>query len=164
MIYIYTTAIVEKARCGDSNMKCKEETFMKNKKTILCMLLTLLLVCASLSGCGNEKSPTPAGTYVMQGAAEAFLAPHITFDPEDSSFSFAYDLLLSYLPHGTYTVSDGKLRAATEDGKFVYIFEVVDDATIRFVQSGSSPTTTVSGGLAVSDGAEFKLKEDVNNQ
>lgn len=59
---------------------------MKNKKTILCMLLTLLLVCASLSGCGNQKSPTPAGTYVMQGAAEAFLAPHITFDPEDSSF------------------------------------------------------------------------------
>ena len=100
----------------------------------------------------------------MQGRSRSVSCSPLTFDPEDSSFSFAYDLLLSYLPHGTYTVSDGKLRAATEDGRFVYIFEVVDDATIRFVQSGSSPTTTVSGGLAVSDGAEFKLKEDVNNQ
>ena len=35
MIYIYTTAIVEKARCGDSNMKCKEETFMKTKNNIM---------------------------------------------------------------------------------------------------------------------------------
>lgn len=137
---------------------------MKNKKKISCMLLTLLLVCAFLSGCIKEKSQISAGTYVMQGASEAFLAPHITFDPEDSSFSFAYDLLLSYLPHGTFTVSDRKLRATTEDGKFVYLFEVVDDSTLRFVQSGSSPTTMTSGGLAVNDGAEFKLKENTNNQ
>ena len=137
---------------------------MKSKKAVYSTLLTLLLICAFLSGCVNGKSSISAGTYVMQGVSEDFLAPRITFDPEDSSFSFAYDLLLSYLPHGTFTVSDRKLRAATEDGKFVYVFEVVDDSTLRFVQSGSSLTTMTSGDLAVNDGAEFKLKENTNNQ
>ena len=122
------------------------------------------MVSILLSGCGNEKNPISAGTYTMQQTPGKAFAPAVTLNLHDNSFSFTYDPLLSYFPNGTFTVSDGKVRAVTDDGKFTYLFEIVDNTTLRFVQNGSAQTITASGELAVHDGATFKFMENANEK
>lgn len=51
---------------------------------------------------------------------------------DDKTFSFSYDVLSSYLNHDTYAEDDGQLVLNTDDGKYQYTFEIIEDYTLRF--------------------------------
>jgi len=81
---------------------------------------------------------------------------NITFDLHKNRFTLVCDPLSSYLNTGTIEL-DGKITATTDDGKYTYIFEVVDNDTIRFVQNGSSDIASRLEGDPLADGTEFKF-------
>lgn len=57
---------------------------------------------------------------------------------DDYTFSFSYNPLSSYLPYGRYKIADKKITCSTMDGKYTYIFDVVDDYTVTFNEGESS--------------------------
>lgn len=146
---------------------------MKKLKKSLSLILTILL----LAGC-TQKTDTadtsaaetsvikaletnefmePAENntklYLLKTDAEEFI-PQLILNDEEKTFSFSYDVLSSYLAVGTYTESNGQLELKTDDGKYHYTFDIVDENTLKFNQESSSD---VNGGLGaeIADGAEF---------
>jgi hypothetical protein len=135
---------------------------MKNKFAAS-ILFIITGVNILLSGCAKTVYGVSEGIYVMQGTQDETPKPAITFNVEERTFSFTYDVLSSYLPCGSWDIEDEKIVAKTDDGKYTYIYEVVDNNTIRFIQKGSSPITTVEGDTPVTDGAEFTFEDDLSN-
>lgn len=84
--------------------------------------------------------------------------PSLCLNEEERTFSFGYDLLSSYLPYGTYEIEDGILTARTGDGKYQYLFRVMEDGSLAFIEEGSSEVrlTDIRLGIPVEDGAKFK--------
>lgn len=56
--------------------------------------------------------------------------PTIHLNFEDKSFSFSYNALSSYLPMGTYEMTDKKLVLKTDGGKETYFFNRRDEKYI----------------------------------
>ncbi|MBQ2841804.1 MAG: hypothetical protein IJE72_02060 [Clostridia bacterium] len=78
----------------------------------------------------------------------------------DNKMMFNYSPLSSYIPHGTYTVDNGRLVMKTDDGRFTYAFKV-DGDTLVFddVNSSDLPEYNYGNGTKfkpIPDGAEFK--------
>ncbi len=92
------------------------------------------------------------GTYAAVGA-DALRSPSVTFDLKNHRFFLTHNPLSSYAAAGIIEISAGEISAFTDDGKCAYIFEVVDNDTICFVQKGSVQRL---GETAIADGAEFK--------
>lgn len=59
-------------------------------------------------------------------------------DCEEKTFSLSVDPLSSYWTHGTYLIKDGYLRAVTDDGRYHYTFEVIDEETLKYMAEESS--------------------------
>lgn len=97
------------------------------------------------------------GTYISQDSGKV----SISFDWAEKRFSFDYDPLSSYYPAGTIKVEDGVVTATTEDNKYTYIFKIIDNDTICFVQEGSNVVKTVEGETPVIDGTRFTFVEYV---
>lgn len=133
------------------------------KNNIISIILVIIVSGMLLSGCTKTVYGLSDGTYIMQGAQDEPLQPAITFNVEEETFIFKYDILSSYFPHGSWALHDEKLVAKTDDNKYTYIFEVVDNDTIRFVQENSSQITAIKGDTPVVDGAEFKFKDQQKN-
>lgn len=97
--------------------------------------------------------------YIMKSDIEGVL-PQIFLDEDNKTFSFSYDVLSSYLNRGTYAENDGQLELSTDDGKYQYTFERIDDYTLRFDKKNSSEIKLIDKamGLEIEDGAEFILK------
>ena len=97
--------------------------------------------------------------------SDTYPSPSIDFDLENNTFTFNYDPLSSYLAHGTFRISGGKVIAETDDGKYTYIFEITDNDTLTFIQKGSSEIEITDAPDSfriprVFDGAEFKFTEE----
>lgn len=170
--------------CRDSRM----ETNMK--KTIRfagSVLLIAVLSVACFAGCSGKEGNTEkdavtgedsnkenqSGKYhqnalnssvhnykmVAEGQDE-YLIPTLTLNEEEHTFSFAYDVLSSYMPCGTYQMTDKLLTATTEDGLYQYLFEVVDNHTLKFIQEGSSEVYLFDDhlGVPIEDGSLFEMK------
>ncbi len=99
----------------------------------------------------------------MEGAENATVPASITFDLNKDTFSFSYDLLSSYLPHGTWEIEKGKVLATTHDKNYVYIFDIIDNVTLKFVQKGSSTITytdeNINTNPSIVDGTKFVLSD-----
>lgn len=96
------------------------------------------------------------GTYTMDSEDESQMySPSVTFSTEDNAFLFTFDVLSSYANHGTYFVENDEVVATTSDEKYVFVFQIIDDAIISFVEDKSASTKTVEGKVAVPDGAVF---------
>lgn len=93
------------------------------------------------------------GTYRMVTEDGSETAPAIHFDMsgEKIRFVFGMDPRMSFAYTGTVQL-DGKVRLQADNGGDVWIFDVPDNDTIVFVQSGSSDVM----GENLPDGAVFR--------
>lgn len=116
-------------------------------KKILSVLLISVLVL-SLTAC----SPKPElRSYVYESDENELSAPCVTLQ-EDNKFSFVFSLLSSYIGFGTYEIDGDTLICRTDDGDFVYVFEIGEDKLIFDAKKSSEMTWFAD----IPDGAEFK--------
>lgn len=120
---------------------------MKKSLCVILVLACLLGLCACGQGEGQTTGTGLAyGRYVDGAQSEVFLEP-------DGKFEFWYNMYMSAYPSGTYEVRDGKVYV-TSDRVFagsVYVFEIVDEETLRFCKEESDE-------IDVEDGAVYKLE------
>ncbi len=124
---------------------------------VFCVLIPLTALCA----CKDDTVyGISSGAYVLQSETDTPINPTISFDIKDKTFSFTYDPLSSYLSYGSFEITNGKIKAKTDDGKYTYIFKIIDNDKICFVEKGSSKITMTpqSTPPSVSDGAKFIIK------
>ena len=130
-------------------------------KKALWFLIISVLVIVPLCGCGdNAHYGLSEGTYTASVSEEVPFPPRVTFNLSDDTFTFSYDALSSYLAYGTFEISDGRIIAKTDDGKYTYLFRIRDNDTIVFVAEGSSEIVMIQGEPSVVDGTEFRFSED----
>ena len=56
---------------------------------------------------------------------------------DDGKFSFMFSLVSSYIGHGDYTLENDRLTLKTEDGKYVYCFDMVGDTMVFDAEASS---------------------------
>ncbi len=125
------------------------------------LLLCLAAVCVLFSGCGQKyelndgvyAQTNPSGdikaAVSMQISENTF---HIGIITKEASF---VESGLS----GTFEIKGDTITAVTDSANLTFIFKIVGDNTIRFVQEGSDSWAAASGdeGTELVDGAEFTL-------
>ena len=122
-------------------------------------LLFFLLCFLVLAGCSPRATVPRSGVYRMSAPPETIVVPSLLLDAEDSSFSFGFDALSSYLSIGSYAQDGSILRCVTNDGLYTYLFRVVNETTLAFVEEGSAAVrlTDERLGAPVVDGSVFLL-------
>ena len=145
-----------------------------------------MLFLAGLAGCRNqelqENNPVQEETALTVETDETFEGkesiktytlvsdetdlplPTLTLDQEEGTFSFAYDVLSSYLAVGTYEINGDKGELTTEDGTFHYTFYSADEDTLRFSADESSDVQLTDNriGAVITDGAVFSAEGKTN--
>ena len=126
----------------------------KRVKFLLTATVILLILLAVFFFKSQNKTVygISEGTYAV--SPQDNYSPRIYFDLQDFQFVLTADPALSYLSVGSFEL-DERVVATTDDGKYTYIFEVVDNDTIRFVQKGSSVIVSSPAGEPLADGTEF---------
>lgn len=89
----------------------------------------------------NKKNSFSDGTYIAQQS----LPSYVTFFSENKEFIFMHTGWSSYLPHGKFECKEGKVFAT--DNKDVYVFSIIDDETLSFLQGESSETPLKNGTI-----------------
>lgn len=141
---------------------------MKRIFAILVVCLLILTGCSTSTESSSSQNTDEISehnadivyTMLLDDDSDEF-APYLSLDENNNTFVFTYDVLSSYMPTGTYEIKDGILTAYTDDGKYTYLFSVIDDNTIEFIQDGSSEVKLTDDKLGVSvyDGAQFKAEK-----
>ena len=158
---------------------------MRNRKRWMWMIGGMLFL-AGLAGCQNQElhgnNPVQEETALTVETDETFEGkesiktytlvsdetdlplPTLTLDQEEGTFSFAYDVLSSYLAVGTYETNGDKVELTTEDGKFHYTFYSADEDTLRFSADESSDVQLTDNriGAVITDGAVFSAVGKTN--
>ena len=80
--------------------------------------------------------PAPA-VYVFPDYGDLFSRTAITLQ-EDGTFWFSFSPLSSYIGHGDYSIENGRLILPTDDGRFTYYFDILDENTLSFDAEASS--------------------------
>ena len=83
------------------------------------------------------------GSFTAMRYENKLMAPSVTLQ-EDSSFWFSFSPISSYIGHGTYSIRDGRLVLPTDDGRFIYYFDIRDNNTLAFDAQSSSEMTWFS--------------------
>lgn len=145
-----------------------------------------MIFLAGLAGCRNqelqENNPVQEETALTVETDETFEGkesiktytlvsdetdlplPTLTLDQEEGTFSFAYDVLSSYLAVGTYEINGDKVELTTEDGTFHYTFYSADEDALRFSADESSDVQLIDNriGAVITDGAVFSAVGKTN--
>lgn len=123
----------------------------------------------NLEGLNLEENTTEEiaienGLYTM--SESEINPPTISFNLNDSTFQFTFDILSSYLNIGTFSIEENKIICTTEDGNYNFIFEIIDKHNISFISNESSDVKTVEGLISVVNGAIFTngTIEDISSQ
>lgn len=154
-------------------------------------LFCILMICLCFSGCSGDGEKSDAeqtdsgasseadkdakklgeafakalgdegASYVMKADEDTTVTPCLSLNGKDSSFSFTYDILSSYLSAGSYEIEGNLLSAETEDEKYHFTFEIIDNENLRFLQEKSSEIelTNREYGPKLQDKAVFRLRE-----
>ncbi|MBQ3151734.1 MAG: M56 family metallopeptidase [Clostridia bacterium] len=87
--------------------------------------------------------------------------PRFSIDKDHKTFMFVYDLLSSYLSTGTYEVVDNEITATTYDGKYKYVFKVINRKELQFDAKKSlyAPVTNEDLSYSLHHGDSFILGE-----
>lgn len=119
-------------------------------------LTLLLLICILLTACSAKTVVPQGGVYRMSVPPETVIAPTLTLNAEENTFLFSYDVLSSFLPIGAFTQEDDVI-ICTGDETHAYLFRVVNETTLAFIQEGSSDVSLIDGrfGPQVTDGSVF---------
>lgn len=121
--------------------------------------LLLLLCCLVMTACAPRAVAPHGGVYRMSVPPETLIVPALTLDAEAGTFLFAYDGFSSYLPAGAYTQDGAVLSCRTDDGRYTYLFRVVNETTLAFIAEGSADMTLIDerSGAPVVEGSVFLL-------
>lgn len=129
---------------------------MKKSLCVIFVLACLLGLCA----CGQPQPTVPSAQPTTTPPAEIDPACGAYMDGVRSGvilrpggkFEFWYNMVMSAYPSGTYEVRDGKIYAASDQvfAGSVYVFEIVDEETLRFCKEESDE-------IGVEDGTVYKL-------
>lgn len=125
-----------------------------------CLGISIVLILLSLLGCNSDNNiiTVKNGNYVMEHEEiESVLLPRVTVT--DDEILFAFDMLSSYLPLGTYSITEDILTMTTNDNKYTYIFQIDGDNLI-FQKDESSTVSLIDDrlGVKVIDKAIFHLE------
>lgn len=126
---------------------------------VVLFCIVMLMACSK-----SDMSVTiiTSGNYHMKLSQEKQnnekIAPVITINIDDKSFLFSYDVLSSYINIGTYEINDNILTATTSDEKYHYVFKIVDENTLSFLEEQSSKITVFDTAFSVvpQNGAVFQ--------
>lgn len=100
------------------------------------------------------------GEYMIESEEDlGSLITTLQFDLEEHTCMFPQSIFSSVYPGGTFRIKDDKVLVKGYGGKDTYIFEIVDDETLRFVQEGSSEIL-LGDGRNLPNGTVFKLVEE----
>lgn len=135
-------------------------SFLEKSKRNITLILAAIIVLITLSLFLQSQNKViygvSSGTYSVIDEDELLL-PNITFDMQNNQFTFTYDFLSSYLNTGKIKIENKKIIATTDDNKYTYIFKIIDNDTIKFVENGSSKVVDLVGNVVITDGTEFKF-------
>lgn len=132
------------------------EKSKRNITLILAAIIILITLSLFLQSQNQAIYGVSSGTYSVIDEDELLL-PNITFDMQNNQFTFTYDFLSSYLNTGKIKIENKKIIATTDDNKYTYIFKIIDNDTIKFVENGSSKVVDILGNVVITDGTEFKF-------
>lgn len=132
------------------------EKSKRNITLILAAIIVLITLSLFLQSQNKVIYGVSSGTYSVIDEDELLL-PNITFDMQNNQFTFTYDFLSSYLNTGKIKIENKKIIATTDDNKYTYIFKIIDNDTIKFVENGSSKVVDILGNVVITDGTEFKF-------
>lgn len=128
--------------------------------------ITVLFCILILMACNkSDTSVITSGSYTMGLSQEQQnnekIAPTISIDTKQKSFIFCYDVLSSYMNIGKYEINDNILTCITSNNKYHYVFEIIDENTLCFVEEQSSKITIfdTTFGVVPQNGAVFKKAE-----
>lgn len=113
------------------------------------------LSCKSLTTSADTEQ-----LYICKDSVDP-IAPRFTLSPNTNQFQFSFSAYSSYLPYGTYNLTDGTLTLRTDDGEKVYVFHQSEDGFVfDAAQSSKIPQYKYSGNSnetqsPVPDGAVF---------
>ncbi len=108
----------------------------------------------------RQEIALPYGPYCMMPENSEDPYPFIRLHlQEDRTFTFVYDPLSSYSNYGHYTIENDILTAITDDGRYQFCFEILDEETLIFLAAMSSDVTPTDERLVepVKDGSVFQL-------
>lgn len=95
-------------------------------KNVFLTILSALIITLVSVGCGrNPEKTLPIGTYEAVEHNQP-MAPNIVLK-EDNECIFNYSMLSSYVPIGTYKIENDELIMSTDDGKYIYTFNILDN-------------------------------------
>ena len=98
---------------------------------------------------GTTNDSEVLASYVCKDSKGA-MAPSVTLY-EDGEFTFFFSAYSSYIGYGTYQMDGDTLTLRTDDGRFLYTFEIVED-TLVFDEENSSEALWYSN---ITDGSVF---------
>lgn len=136
------------------------EKSKRNITLILAAIIVLITLSLFLQSQNKVIYGVSSGTYSVIDEEELLL-PNITFDMQNNQFTFTYDFLSSYLNTGKIKIENKKIIATTDDNKYTYIFKIIDNDTIKFVENGSSKVVDLVGNVVITDGTEFKFIDQI---
>lgn len=81
-----------------------------------------------------------SGTYIMKTTDnnDNRLKPSITIHTYNQSFFLETgDILSSFYPYGSYSISDDKLICTATDSDYIYVFRIIDKDQLQFISDES---------------------------
>lgn len=111
-------------------------------------IVSLLFAVCLLASCSTETGSfhITESNYVLQNEKDVVLLPNIRLNGEDNTFTLENDVLSSLMcVSGTYKIENNILTASADSGE-KYVFEVVDDDTLRYVRKESNGIGYVENG------------------
>jgi len=100
-------------------------------KKALYLLLLVLIFILTFVGCVNENNLDVdiTNVYVYEESTET-IKPTITFK-ENNQYTFIYSALSSYLPRGSYEISDEYVVLKTDDEPgYEYVFKIKGETLV----------------------------------
>lgn len=101
---------------------------------------------------GQAQNINMDGVVYSFEESEDVIKPSITLY-DNRTFEFTFSVPSSYPGYGSYTIENGRLVLCTDDGKYTYAFDMINDAFIFDADASSEP----SGYSGIYDGAVFKI-------
>lgn len=106
---------------------------MGKKKIIILSLVSVIVLLAVITCIWDftskpvtTASETNEGRIYIFRASEKLVKPKFTLY-ENGTFHMTFSVESSYSGIGTYSLENGRLILRTDDGNYIYCFDVVDD-------------------------------------
>lgn len=153
---------------GEVGVKKRVKNILNYKKPAFWVTLVAVAITAMVGVCFLTDPKSAEEVNVREGIYWAdleneLMKPYIEFQP-DHTFVFTYDLFSSYLNCGNYEIRDGKVICKTSDGKYRFVFSVMDEDTLRFEQEESSAIQMITDAAYDMDGMLFVYEKDTWSQ